>query len=143
MTDTEVALLLAEAADDRLSVLWLTMLSLGLRLGEALALRWEDLDLVNDTVSISRSLQRQRGVADPVTGLRRGKLVESSPKTSAGTAVLPVPAALAAALDRHRDSQRAARAAALVWADPGLAFTTTIGSPLEPRNVHRAWTLLQ
>ena len=140
LTDTEVAQLLAEAVDDRLSVLWLTMLSLGLRLGEALALRWEDLDLVKGTVSISRSLQRQRGAADPVTGLRRGKLIESSPKTSAGTAMLPVPAVLLDALARHRESQREARAAALVWADPGLVFTTTIGSSLEPRNVHRAWT---
>ena len=39
VTDIEARALLAAAADDRLRVLWLVLLSLGLRCGEALALR--------------------------------------------------------------------------------------------------------
>jgi len=39
----EASRLLAAAAEDTLGVLWLTLLALGLRRGEALALRWGDL----------------------------------------------------------------------------------------------------
>jgi integrase len=142
LDDEEAARLLATAADDRLGILWLTMLALGLRLGEALGLRWEDLDLDVGTVAIHRTLQRQRGERDGETGRRQGRLVESTPKTEAATAVLPLPIALGEALRRHRAAQNRARLAATFWSDPTMVFTTRVGTPLEPRNVHRAWTAL-
>lgn len=44
------------------------------------------------------------------------------------------------ALRRHRRQQAADRlAAGKRWRDHGLVFTSTIGTPLEPRNVDRAW----
>lgn len=45
-------------------------LTTGLRRGELLALRWEDLDVQNRTLSINKSVARQNG-----------KLVISTPKT--------------------------------------------------------------
>ena len=55
-------------------------LTTGLRRGELLALRWEDLDIQNHTLSINKSVARQNG-----------KLVISTPKTpnSIRTVLLP------------------------------------------------------
>ena len=55
-------------------------LTTGLRRGELLALRWEDLDVQNRTLSINKSVARQNG-----------KLVISTPKTpnSIRTVLLP------------------------------------------------------
>lgn len=52
----EAEQLLTVTSQDRLAALWLVLLTLGLRRGEALALRWKDLDLEAQTVTISRSL---------------------------------------------------------------------------------------
>jgi integrase len=50
VTDTEARALLAAAADDRVCVLWLVLLSLRLRRGKALALRWSAVDLDGGTL---------------------------------------------------------------------------------------------
>jgi integrase len=47
---------------------------LGLRHGEALGLQWAGIDFEQQTVKISRSLQRLRGPKDPDMGKHRDKL---------------------------------------------------------------------
>jgi integrase len=84
-------------------------------------------------------VQRVRGEKDPETGRRKGQLVEKRLKTEASKATLPVPPTVIEALKLYREAQAAEREQAKVWADPGLVFTTTIGTALEPRNVNRAW----
>jgi len=138
----EASRLLAAAAEDTLGVLWLTLLALGLRRGEALALRWGDLKLDAASVRISRSLQRLRDEPTQPGGPRRGQLVETRPKTIGSEAVLPLPAALVKALRGHQVRQRSQRLAAPFWADPELVFSTGIGTALEPRNVDRSWKAL-
>jgi integrase len=142
LTADEARAVLVAAANDRLRALWLVMLSVGLRRGEALALRWDDLDLEAGTVSIRRSLQRLRGDRDPATGRRRGHLVEVDPKTIGSSATVALPASLVTALTEHREVQRLERMVAVAWVDPGLVFTTSVGTALEPRNVNRAWSTL-
>ena len=88
---------------------------------------------------MAKSLQRRRGEKDEATGRRRGRLVESDLKTAASHDTLALPARVVLALREHRRAQRAERMAARMWVDDGLVFTTGIGTPLEPRNVNRAW----
>ncbi len=142
LTVNEAQAVLTVAATDRLHVLWLLMISLGLRRGEALALRWSDLDLGNGSVRVSRSLQRLRGAVDETTGRRQGALFEVAPKTEDSVAVLAMPATLTRALRQHRLTQDIEAAAAHAWLDPGLVFTTSVGTALEPRNINRAWASL-
>jgi integrase len=142
LTPAEATALVAAAARDRLGTLWLVMLGLGLRRGEALALRWNDVDLDAGVLRIRSSLQRLRGDADPSTGRRRGRLVEVDPKTAASAAPVAIPTPVVDALRAHRRTQAAERMAARAWVDPGLVFTTSVGTPLEPRNVNRAWAAL-
>jgi integrase len=138
----EARRLLDAAGNDRLRVLWLVLLALGLRRGEALALRWSDIDLDAGTVTITRSLQRVRGERDKTTGRRRGELVNVTPKTDASAATIALPASLATALTEHAEVQALERMVALTWVDTELVFTTSVGTPLEPRNVNRSWAAL-
>lgn len=127
---------------DRYRALWFAMVAFGPRRGEALAMRWSLIDLDGGAVRLRKQITRQRGELDPATGRRRGRLVEKDLKTAQSRATLALPAALVEVLREHRREQAAARLAAKVWADPDLVFSTSTGTPLEPRNVNRAWSAL-
>ena len=93
-------------------------------------------------MTIRRSLQRLRGDKDPTTGRRRGELVEVAPKTEGSAATIALPASLVTALREHAEVQQLERMVAVAWVDPGLVFTTSVGTALEPRNVNRSWSTL-
>lgn len=142
ITKAEAARLLGAASDDRLWAYWLVVLALGLRRGEGLGLRWSLTDLDAGTTRLAKSVQRLRGEKDEATGKRKGQLVEKKLKTAASVATMALPAVAVAALREHHRMQTADRLAAKVWVDEDLIFTTTIGTPWEPRNVNREWDIL-
>jgi integrase len=56
---------------------------------------------------------------------------------------LPLVAGTAEALREHRRRQAAERLAlGRLWVDTGHVFTTSTGTPLDPRNVNRWWSAL-
>ncbi len=140
LTVAEARQLLDTTQHDRLAALWLTLLTLGLRRGETLALHWDDIDLDNRTVTIRRTLQRLAHYDEH--GHKTTGLVETAPKTTASSADLPLPAGLTSALRDHRQAQLRERLAADHWPHPELVFTTTGGNWLEPRNVTRRFQQL-
>lgn len=138
LTKHEAKLVLVAARSDPQGALWLLLLSLGLRLGEALSLQWQDLDLDGATIRIQRSAGRVRGVPD-AAGVRATELVVGRTKTPESSAMLALPQAVVAALRRHRVAQVKAQVAAGSWSDTSLVFTTRSGGLLDGRNVLRAW----
>jgi integrase len=129
LTPAEARRLVAYGEHDRLGALFTVALAMGLRRGELLGLRWEDIDFDAGTLSVSGSLQRQNH-----------KLVRSAPKTARSRRVLPVPEQAAAALLAHRERQGKERAAAKGrWTESGYVFTTPLGTPVDPRNLLRVW----
>src|SRR5207244_3215463 len=65
-------------------------------------------------------------------------LVRTEPKNNSSRRMLRVPAAALKALREHRVKQMEERLlAGEKWKDSGLVFTTTNGTPLDPRNVLR------
>lgn len=138
-TMTQAKALLEAAAGDRLWSLWLIILALGLRRGEALGMRWSLIDLDAGTVRLAKQINRRRGTADPKTGRRKGKLVEKDLKTEGSKATMRLPQVAVDALKEHRKAQKMERLAARVWMDEDLVFTTTVGTALQPRNVSREW----
>ena len=111
----------------RFEALFSVGLSLGLRRGEALGLKWENVDFEQQTLTITQSLSRINH-----------QLVFSKPKTKKSRRVLDLPASLAAKLKEHRTRQLEERmSAGRYWQDLGLVFCTSIGNPVEPRNVGR------
>lgn len=139
-TEEELNCVFAEMLTDKHAALWLTMLALGERRGEALAMRWSLTDLEDASTKLRKQISRIRGELDPETGKRRGRLVEKDLKTDESKATLGLPASLVEVLRKHRKDQAAERLAARLWADPDLIFPTGIGTPREPRNVNRSWT---
>ena len=70
----------------------------GIRIGELCALRWADINLQAQTLSIKNTLYRIPADDD---NNRKTKLVLSSPKTSSSTRIIPLPNALIPFLYSH------------------------------------------
>ncbi|GGI02822.1 site-specific integrase [Egicoccus halophilus] len=118
-------------SEDRLGALWTTLLGTGLRRGEALALRWEDVDLDAGTLHVRRT----------VTAVR-GQLVEADGgKTDAATRRIVLGDDLVALLRAHRARQVEERlAAGPAWQDTDAMFTEVDGRPLHPNKASTTFT---
>ncbi len=120
------------AKGERFEALYSVALGLGLREGEALGLRWIDVDLDCQQLSIRQSLQRVGGKR---FGIGPGKLQFVEPKTERSRRTLRIPEALVRSLRAHRARQLQQRLiAGSAWTESGLVFTTRIGTPVEPRS---------
>jgi integrase len=128
----EARIALEAAKGHRLEALFTVALFLGLRQGEILGLRWADVDLEAGTLEVTQALQRVDG-----------SLILKAPKTEKSRRRLTLPATVVAALRAHRDRQAFERqAVGKHWKESGLVFTTTIGTPIDPRNALRIWQKL-
>jgi integrase len=114
MTPEQARAFLEAVKGDRLEALYRVSLALGLRGGEALGLKWEDIDLDGETLKIRHTLQRLNG-----------KLSSKEPKTEKSRLTLHLPAVAVHALRTHRIRQLEERlASGARWVDSGLVFTT-------------------
>jgi integrase len=125
--------------DDPLYPLWVLILVLGLRRGEALGLIEPDDDwrTDEDRAVIDLEWQLQRVGGHPLTH-------KQVLKADGSTDTLPLPPICVTALRIARRNQDQARTAD--WPDTcicgekhSLVFTTRTGHPVEPRNVNRAF----
>jgi integrase len=108
---------------------YVLILVLGLRRGEALGLRWEDVDLDRSELTIGWQIQR----------ISR-QLLHRETKTESSDAVLPLVDICATALrEREKDQEAARKSAGDDWPDLGLVLTTRTGQPIEPRNFNRSF----
>jgi integrase len=103
------------------------MLVLGLRRGELLGLKWEDVDLAGGELQVAWQLQRVSR-----------KLIRRETKTQSSDASLPLPEICVTALQAWRQRQIDWRAmAGQAWHEEGFVFTTRFGLPVDPRNFYR------
>jgi integrase len=124
----EVTAFLAGAKGLRYVTALLVILGTGLRRGEVLALRWEDIDLDRREARVKGSLVR-----------RNGDLVVADTKTAGSRRVISLSAPVVALLRAYKAGQSAERLlAANLWHDTGYVFTTEFGHPADPRNLLRA-----
>ena len=135
LSEEEVQCLFKVTADQRLHGLWVLLVTTGLRLGEALALSWDKIDLVNGRCIVRRALQRQQGSG----------LVFVEPKTSTSRRTVHLAHGTVAALRDHRNRQLQERLTlGAAWQDFGLVFCREDGRPLEPSSVaQRLRTVLE
>jgi integrase len=119
LTPDQALTLLNTVKGHRLEALYRVALSLALRRGEILALRWADVDYEQKTLRISKS------------------------KTESGARTLPLPPALMRALQAHWSFQQQERLAqGTDWKEHGLVFPSEKGTPLLPSNLHRHFKLM-
>ncbi len=105
----------------RLEALYSVALALGLRQGEALGLRWTDIDLELGYLRVNRQLQRVDG---------KFELVE--PKTARSRRTLVVPPTVLMSLRDHRLKQMDEKQGQPGWSNEfDLVFTRADGGPLD------------
>ncbi len=97
-----------------------TALGTGMRLGELLALRWEDVDLEAGTISVTRSMQYTKGQG----------IAFKEPKTPQSRRKIILPPALVKVLRAHKTEQAKAKLlAGQYYAETGLVFDRGDGRP--------------
>jgi integrase len=150
----EIKRLLDASQTRRNSARWAIALALGLRQGEALGLRWSDIDEATCALTVRRNRLRQKwkhGCLTPCGHKHGGHCPQRIPlreetgatKSKAGTRIIGLPNELVTLLQRHRAEQdREQATAAELWHDTGYVFTTPTGQPLNLRTDHREWKLL-
>ncbi len=128
----QLQVFLRDAAGDRHYDLWLFYILTGMHRGEALALRWSDVDLVAGTVAIRRSLV-------PVDH----RLVFGEPKTERGRRLIGLDPQLVRVLaDRRRRHEEDRRLAGEAHHDGDLVFARPDGTPIHPERVSRWFSKL-
>jgi len=134
-TPEEARRFLEAAEGHRLGSLFSAALALGLRKGEALGLQWSALDLERGTVAVRLTLQRIK-----MPGEKAGKLLLKEPKHSSRRTLNLPQSILSQLLEHQRRQAQEREKAGTRWKDTGFVFTSTIGTPLEPRNLERAYS---
>jgi integrase len=122
--------------DDRYHGLWVLAVTLGLRRGELLGLRWGDLDLERGVLRVARSVTRD-AKGRPVVG--------TATKTTAGTREIILPQLCREALRRQRVMQLERRmAAGEAWTDSGAVFDSGLGKHIvSPTRLRARWVQLR
>lgn len=106
---------------------YVLLLIYGMRRGEAIGLRWSDIDFDAGAIHVRQQLQRIDG-----------KVVAGEVKTAAGRRTLPLVPMLRTLLEAHA-SARDTRV--LGEADEDLVLTSKTGAPIEPGNFARTFYL--
>lgn len=125
LTPDEARKFLRGIRGHRLEALFSVALALGLRQGEALGLRWDDIDFKAGTLRVSHQLQRIDGTLTLVP-----------PKTDKSRRTLVMPSMIGEQLREHERRQVAERLwAGSIWQENGLVFANRVGRPTQARRV--------
>lgn len=124
-TATQAIMFLEGAEGDRLAPFFETIIGTGLRRGEALGLRWADVDLDRATLRVRQSVSEVGG-----------RLTFGPPKTKGSAAGVGLSGRVLNALEVQRQAQAAERVLwATAYVDRDLVFARQDGEPLRPRYV--------
>lgn len=116
LTPADAKRIRAVVAGDRLEALWVTAIGSGLRLGELLGLRWEDVDVDGATLTVSYALVRIDG-----------RYHLDDPKTARSRRLVALPAFVVTSLRDHRARQLEERVSVGKPTTDGLVFVTAPG----------------
>jgi integrase len=128
----EVRRFLVCAADDVYSPLWQIALATGMRRGELLGVRWQDIDLARGTLTVQQAVT-----------LLNDKAIIQQPKSAASRRTVRLPSHCIAALRAHKDRHAfgaTQRASGDETSD--LVFTSATGGIIHPRNLIRNFALI-
>lgn len=99
----------------------------GLRLGELLALTWDDYDAENQTISVNKNIAVVNEYTDDIKG--RQKTVIDTTKTESGERIVPLSQKALEALSSQRSNT----------SDFVFIFSSNKGTPLSKRNIYKVF----
>lgn len=130
LTPEQVDRLISVTEDNPLRTLVRLAIMTGLRRGELLGLRWQDLDLESGVLRVFQSAQWISGQG---WSFREPKTRSSRRSVALGRTII-------AELTEHRKRQLEQRLKlGSVYADLDLVFSTALGTPIDPSNLRREW----
>jgi integrase len=110
------------AGGDRFEAMYVLAITAGLRQGELLGLKWEDVDLEGGKLRVRCSLYK-------------GNF--ATPKTAKSRRTVKLTVRAVEALKRHREAQlEESVPLGGLWQDHGLIFTTQVGTPVNRHNFY-------
>src|SRR5258708_6723001 len=134
LTLDQVHLLLKTAAASRgynYEYLLTIAFATGMRRGELLALRWQDVDLEKGWLQVRRTVDR-----------KVGGFVENEPKTASSRRRITLPDFAQEALKKQWEYQETLRSrAGDAWEEHGLVFSNTMGRYIVPNHMHYLFKL--
>jgi integrase len=130
LTPAQVKVILATARNRRIYPIATLALATGMRRGELLALRWQDVDLDQAKITVARSLEQTKA------GLRF-----KEPKTAHGRRTISLPATAVTELRAHWRAQQTQRLALGAGKSPpdALVFADLNGEPRLPNAITKEW----
>ena len=130
-TPSEIRTFLRAVERDRLSSLWELAVNTGMRRGELLGLRWDDVNLDSGTVAIRRALV--------VVGY---EVVVSQTKTDRARVIALDPGTVTILRDWRRAQLEERLAWGPAWIDSGYVHTKENGEPLHPDEISKRFNRL-
>ena len=127
LSETEVRAFLdvARESGDRFEALYVLAITTGLRRGELLGLRWDDVTMERSTLRVGRALVREGG-----------KHTLGETKTRRGRRQINLTLRTVSALKAHRKKQLEEKTKLTgLYKDHGLIFATRVGTPINPENL--------
>lgn len=122
-------ILLQTIKGHRMETLFTLALVTGMRCGELLALRWQDIDLTNCALQVKRAVSYIKGYGR----------VESEPKTEKSRRQIMLPLFVVDVLIRHKALQDEDRSKTEIWADKDLVFTNAEGDYIGVTTIREAF----
>ncbi len=137
LTREQMRQFLAAVRDDQLFAAFFLELGRGLRRGELLGVRWQDLDLEAGVVRVRQALVRV-GNHNAAADDRKTRLIFQEPKTEQSRRTIPILGDILEVLRRQKARQAEERLLmGEAYNDQGLVFCQVNGQPIDPRNFTR------
>jgi integrase len=126
LTKDQAQQLLSTLHGHNMEALFVLALTTGMRRGEILALKWQDIDFDQNTLQVRRIFTRSKG----------HRYVLAEPKTEKSRRSVILPSITVGLLKQHRMSQQQVKSeAGEYWQANDLVFCTALGTPLNPNKV--------
>ncbi|HEU5376966.1 MAG TPA: tyrosine-type recombinase/integrase [Ktedonobacteraceae bacterium] len=130
LTQDQAATLLQEVKAHKLEALLTVAITTGLRRGELLALRWQDINFESGTIQVKRAVSYHQKYG----------YVESEPKTSRSRREIMLASFVVDILTKHEQQQKEQRlAVGGDWTDKNLVFTNATGDFYSPSTLVKAF----
>jgi len=137
-TNDEIEIIKKSLQDHRLEALILLALGTGLRQGELLGLKWDNLDI--DYKEIQVKLASKSVTIINADETRKFETREQPLKTKNSARTVPIPSSLVPILKKHKVNQKAEKLhIGSLYNENGYVFVTATGNLMNARNLLRAY----
>ena len=137
-TDNEIKAILTAKEDSLIKYISILSLCTGMRRGECLGLKWNDIDYKNKEINIKRSIKTVALFDD--NGNKHYKTIEQSTKNIGSTRTIPLPESLIPILKQLKKIELDKKhKAGNLYVSQNLIFATDIGGKIDDSNLSRSF----